>query len=482
MARCAFGSVPVNDVLEARSPFGTDLEGRFLYVADGDRQWLLAAFDFLTMWRRTCLDWRRRISDATGIPRASIWVHITQVHSGPGAIFLDGAPCRKLAEISLPVIQRMMEDAEQADIAHVTADLEGRFNFNREVFAPDLGTITAWGGEPKTEKPGALPHFDDAETLHLLDYKPDLPAFRDRVYFDRPADPLAALLVFRSRSGEVLGTLTRFTGHPDIAASGTGLGARPDQRRYNWCWPGYVRQMMERELGGIGLCLNGPCGNVGMRYTACQTAAEADALARWFGEGIAGGCLESWRSKAPAFAPARLGAVRTSEVDLPLRSGIPTSRAETPSPEQCREIANEMQVEFKAAKERGDSPMHIKRLAEEILFTIVTHNLVKKWADLSDEELRRRAMRVELTVARLNDLIFAGFPGETMTETGMLVRAQTLGEHAITVDNVNGHCTYMANDSAHSEGGYSYWCSLLARGAEPLMRRRVVDLLRSVYG
>ena len=46
MAQCAFGRAITNGAWDARFPFGTDLDGRFLYTRDGERQWLLAISDF----------------------------------------------------------------------------------------------------------------------------------------------------------------------------------------------------------------------------------------------------------------------------------------------------------------------------------------------------------------------------------------------------------------------------------------------------
>ena len=39
MAKFASGKIVANDVFEAEHPFGTDLEGCFIYICDGDLQW-----------------------------------------------------------------------------------------------------------------------------------------------------------------------------------------------------------------------------------------------------------------------------------------------------------------------------------------------------------------------------------------------------------------------------------------------------------
>jgi len=478
-ARCGFGAVVVNPAFEPEYDFGTDLEGRFLYIADGERRWLLAAFDFLYMWRSTCLQWREAVSRATGIPPSHIWVHTTQVHTAPRADLLDGPACDKLVELSLPVIERLAGEAEPAELSYVVVDLEDRFNFNRETFVPELGAVTSWGGQLQTDRPGP-PYTQDPDVLLLNGYKPDIPAFHQPVLFDRPVDSLATLLMFRSCGGDLMGGLLSFAGHPDIAGSGAGLGKRPDQTRYNFDWPGYVRQRLSREFRVPAVCVNGPCGNVGIRYTAPATYEEADAIAHRIGDGIASACIDAWRERAGSWQGLRLGDLSAQTVDLPLKDAMPRSRADMPSEKDLQEKVQQMEKTFADAIRRGETPARIKRLGDEILFTVCIRNMVRKWTNISDDELRNRVMTVELQALRLNDLVLAGFPAESMSDTAMRVRAQTLGARLVPFDQMNGYHAYLPNDTAHSEGGYSYWGSLLARGAEPIMRRAAIERIRRV--
>jgi hypothetical protein len=75
-------------------------------------------------------------------------------------------------------------------------------------------------------------------------------------------------------------------------------------------------------------------------------------------------------------------------------------------------------------------------------------------------------------------MVIVGFPGETMTDTSMRLQAETIGSKLITIDQVNGYHLYMTNEQAHEEGGYSAWASVVAPGAEPLLRRTALDLIR----
>lgn len=106
--------------------------------------------------------------------------------------------------------------------------------------------------------------------------------------------------------------------------------------------------------------------------------------------------------------------------------------------------------------------------------------LVDKWVGLSEEELQKRIMTVELEALCLNDIVLAGLPGESLTETCQWLRAQSIGNKLIVFDQINGYCAYMVTREQYAQGGYSYWCSCLSRDAEPLMRQKALELVRKV--
>jgi hypothetical protein len=479
MARCALGKVVVNDTFSPRWEFGTDIEGCFLYIADGEHRFLLAEFDFSEIWRSTCHQWREGISRETGIPVESIWLHTTQNHTGPGAPDLDGEPCGRLIERSASVIQSMIAGAEEAELSYAIVDLEGRFNFNREVYVPQLGAVTAWAGALQTDR-GDYPCTQDPSRLLLCGYEPDIPAFEEPIRFDRPCDPLAALLVFRGESKRVLGSLLRFTGHPDIAVSATKWGKYPERVKYNHDWPGYARRKLDEALGGDSLCVGGPCGNVGMRFSGPDTYDQAAGLARDVGEGVADACLEAWRAREPAWEPLQLGPLAATEVRLPLRDGLPRSRAEIPHGVELEKRLHAESDKLRAAIERGEAPARVKRIIDRLQATQHLGAFLDEFTNLSDEELAGRYMTIDLEAVRVNDLVLAGLPGETMTETSMRLQAQTLGRQLITIDQVNGYHLYITDDDAHVQGGYSYWGGLIARGAEPMLRRSALELIDRV--
>lgn len=476
MTYCGIGKVAVNLAWKARYPFGTDLDGRFVYLREGDRQWLLAAFDFSYMFRRSSLAWRQAVAAETGIPMENIWVHETQNHSAPIALDLDGEPSLRLAELCLPEIRRLIGAAEEAEVSMVMADLGDRFNMTREQCIPGLGNVTVWQGCEFDEQ--GRPFARDASIMLLADWQPNLPAFRKPIYFDRPPDPQAALLVFRGRKGNILGSLSRFAAHADIVGACVCKdGGEAKEYKYHFDWPGYMRLAMEEVFGGVGVTVVGPCGNLSTRKIWLAGYAAGDRQAREIGRGIAEKCVEQYNASRPEWRPLRLLASAHTAVELPLRDTFPRSRAELL---RAPEKAAAYKEEYQAAIRAGANPYRIRELIDLWHHWTWAPNIAERWAGLSEDELERGVIKVELEAIRLNDIVLAGLPGESMHETGQWLRAQSFGNRLVTIDQLNGYCAYQTTREQFDHGGYGYACSCLARDAESVTRREALALIRRV--
>lgn len=478
MAHCSFGRVIVNDVFKAKYPFRTDLEGRLLFIRDGERAWLLAVFDFSYMFRQTISLWRRQVSLATGIPEAQIWVHVLQNHTAPEGPEMEGPPGENLVELCLPKIQEMMSQAEEAELSYVIANLGEQFNMNREQYIPEFGGVSVWMG-CEFDQVGR-PYCQDPERMLLWHWKPNPPEFKAPVYFDRPVDPQGALMVFRSvKTRETMGTLLRFAAHPDImgCAAMADTTSNPEQRWYHFDWPGYTRQLIDSRLGGIALCLCGPCGDLSPRKKLSRGYAEGERECKRIGFGIAEACLAEWSHSSLNWEQIQLAGMSNARIDLPLRKSIPRHREELLTQE---EKIKKSKDELQAAMDSHAAPARIRSLHDEYCHQSHLKHIVNIFVNLTDDELRKREMSVEISALRLNDLIIVGLPAETMTGTAQWLRAQSIGNRLITIDQVNGYCAYLVTPEQYAQGGYSYWCSCLAREAEQTLRQRTLALINSV--
>jgi hypothetical protein len=312
----------------------------------------------------------------------------------------------------------------------------------------------------------------------LEQWEPKLPVLDKPTCFDRPADPQAALLVFRSRAGKVLGTLTRFAAHADIVGccATNGCGDTTEYH-YHFDWPGYLRRTVESELGGIGVSVCGPCGNLSTKKRLLPGYEAGDRQAREIGSGVANACLDAWSRTPPEWQPLHLGRPAHARVNLPLRETLPRDREELKLADKRTE---ELKVAFQKAIEARECPSTIRQLIDDYQHWSWMSRIVDRWVGLSEQEMRDRTFSVELEAVRLNDLVLAGLPGETLTETCQWLRAQSLGNRLVVLDQVNGYCAYQTTREQYDLGGYSYACSCLAREAGPLTRQYALELVRSL--
>src|SRR5204863_2511406 len=73
--------------------------------------------------------------------------------------------------------------------------------------------------------------------------------------WDGPMDPTVAVARIDAEDGETIATLVNYGCHPTTAG--------PDNRLLSPDYPGVVRQVVERALGGTCLFLQGAAGDVG---------------------------------------------------------------------------------------------------------------------------------------------------------------------------------------------------------------------------
>jgi hypothetical protein len=178
----------------------------------------------------------------------------------------------------------------------------------------------------------------------------DLAAHRD--FFDRernrfvcgfnpagPADDSLLLAKIEDTTGTILGTVINYACHPTTLAWDNTL-ISPD-------WVGAMRELVERELGGLSLFLQGASGDLGPREGFVGDTAVADrngrqvayaALSaftsfpkpdteyRYSGPVISGTAIGTWRHEPLASVPTSFRLWHWEEliVDLPYRHDLPT--------------------------------------------------------------------------------------------------------------------------------------------------------------
>lgn len=479
MAVCSFGKFPLRGLFQADWPFGTELYVRMLYVKAQETEALIAAVDSADTFPAETARFREGVARLTGIPADNIWYHELQLHAAPGSNQLKGESMERIIARAAAEALAMRARAVPFTCQVAEADVGTRFSVNREQYVEGLGGVTVWAGLDFDEQGRA--YTQNPEIMLLRGYRPNLPVFDKPIYFDNPVDSKAYLFVFSDGAGRVIGTLSRFAAHPDVAVlfesilfDHTDLQSK---YHYDYDWPGTISQCLEEAFGAPSLYLNGPCANLCTKkhYSHMDTYEAAAAECRRIGREIAAALLTRYGEKREALGDSsRLRAVRFS-VELPMREDFPRSAAE--ALDGLSEKKESAERALRQAIERGDPAFAIKRLIDDRYRLDANYHYLYGVCGFDEETLKRHTVSVSVSALQLGDYLFIGVPGESLVEMGEWLRSTFTGAKTIPVDQVNGYYSYMATPTTLTLGGYTYWSSWVTRESIPVLKRAIQEKL-----
>ena len=469
MAKCSFGRVSLHGLFDPIWPVGTDIFARLIYINSNGNEVLLAAMDTLCTYRSDTIVFRERVSALTGIPADNIWYHELQTHATPDWDALTGQPTVNIAEAVGKEVLAMKERAVEftCEVAEVYAGM--KYTVNREQYVHGLGGVTVWLGLDYEEN-GRVYSKRPSQML-LRGYDPKLPVYDKPIYFDNPVDPRAYLFVFRDTAGKVIGTVSRFAAHPDVAVLFEHLGG--SDYHYNYDWPGYLSEKLETEFDAPSMYINGPCANLATKKrTDDQNNYEKSAKeCKRIGEEIADMLLAGYYKKTVAFGDTENCKTKRFTIELPLQEDFPHSKEEYDDWAE-REKAIEAELQQAIAE---DAPAYrIKSLIDERWKVNARLHHVYSIAKTEPEAFTRRTFTVDVLALRLGDYLFIGVPGESMVEMTEFLCANFTGVKTIPLDQCNGYHDYFATPASLTLGGYTYWQSWLSREAIPMMKDRIM--------
>lgn len=479
MAICSFGKFPLRGLFQADWPFGTELYVRLFYVKAEETETLIAAVDSADTFPAETARFREGVSRLTGIPADNIWYHELQLHAAPGSNHLKGESMDKIIARAAKEALALRARAVPFTCQVAEADVGNRFSVNREQYIEGLGGVTVWAGLDFDAQGRA--YTQNPEIMLLRGYKPALPIFDKPIYFDNPVDSKAYLFVFSDEAGHVIGTLSRFAAHPDVAVlfesilfDHTDLQSK---YRYDYDWPGTVSQCLEEAFHAPSLYLNGPCANLSTKknHEHMDTYEAAAAECRRLGREIADVLLARYQEKRVSLGDTRrIKAIRFT-ADLPMREDFPHSVKEAledlPQKKEAAEQA------LREAIARNEAAYTIKRLIDDRYRLDANYHYLYGVCGFDEETLKRHTVPVSVSALQLGDYLFVGVPGESLVEMGDWLRSTFTGVKTIPVDQVNGYYSYMATPTTLTLGGYTYWASWVARESIPLLKAVIREKL-----
>jgi len=482
--RAGFARRELNEgkILPAEA-FLAPLEVRSFVVETDSGLACWVVYDLTCMFLEQAAAIRTAVAAALGCGQDAVVVHCTHTHSVPD--FFLAFPVEVLAGQAVAASREAKARMRPFRLVEATADVGNRFSILRRKFLPGIGTFTVWYGyRLENGRPDGAPLIREQAERMFGRCHAQIPGFAGPIWFDDPVDPLVQGLVFVGSNSKPIGTLIRFSAHPHTTSHVQKLRYHPD-------FPGFARNAVERELGGMCIYLTGPCGDIvpkeEMQFRmppAAERPAETegnfgpsywhkevvpgDALrvAQGIGEDLASAVLArlkgdahrqplaaraSTKSRSWATAPWQPSLVRARTVRLtvPIRENYAASSAAATSAQDA-ETKRLLELQRSEGADRT-APWEFRSLADRV------QQLGLEALDircLPPGALRSRQVTLEMGLLQLGDIILAGIPSEPCVGSSIRLRANTLGDRLWTVSMVNGWIGYLTGSFDCLAGGY----------------------------
>lgn len=426
---------------------------------------------------------RTAVAAALGCGRDEVVVHCTHTHSVPDHFL--AFPVEVLAEQAVAAAREALAWMRPFSLIEATVDVGNRFSLLRRKFLPGIGTFTVWYGyRLENGRPDGAPLIREQAERVFGRSNTQVPEFAGPIWFDDPVDPLVQGLVFVGSNGKAIGSLIRFSAHPHTTSHVQKLRYHPD-------FPGFARNAVERELGGMCIYLTGPCGDIvpkeKMQFSMPEAAERPAGVERYFGpspwhkEAVVGERLRvaqnlgedlastvlarlkgkahqqpkkahtSKESRSWATAPWQPSVVRarTFNLTVPIRENYAESAAAATSAQDAA-ARRLLELQWREQADRP-APWEFRSLADRVT------QLGLEALDIRcfpAGAIQSRQVTLEMGLLQLGDIILAGLPSEPCVGSSFRLRANTLGDRLWTVSQANGWIGYLTGSFDCLAGGY----------------------------
>lgn len=392
------------------------ITARALMLRNDEASLVIVACDLLGFSADAVAAIRRSIEARAGINAGNILVACTHTHSGPASLPMRG---------SLGCIDREWFDSATERIVGLVSSLPGRLR--PAVIAHASATVSGIG-------------FNRQDSSRARD------------------EELVAVSV-ETGTGETLATVINYATHAVVLGGGYTL--------YSADFPGEVNRRVEEMRGGVGLYLQGACGDINPavelrgNFEDCERIG--DALARAAVSALAG---------SPRVGKVELAAA-SRPVDVPVDP--------PPSLDQLESDIRGYENDRKSAEE-----------ARDIVKQHVADARLEWAAELRERMIKGsvpQTVRAEAFAAKVNDLRIVGLPFETYNDIGVEIKRVVKPLQGLFVGYANGLFGYCPTDWAKDQGGYGpegsyYWFGGLLTpvgyGAAELLIRECSSLAKSL--
>ena len=404
-----FVPVPCTDIHD-------ELHARCLVLDDGKSLVALVVCDLLGMHRSLCVEAKRLIEEATGIPPSHVLLSATHTHSAVNALgervrgYQSDQPLtdyqRFVARRISDGVRRAISARRPAEIGFGSVDVPEHV-FNRRWFMRE-GTVPSspFGkvDRVKMNPPGGSPD--------LLE-----PA--------GPTDPAVSFIAVREPGGHLISIFSAYSLHYV-----GGVGAGQISADYFGVYCETLKRLQsapEQDPPFVALMANGTSGDVNnINFLAPRKGLPSYEQIRKVAEDLAGKVQAAlaaveWKTEAPLAARMQELPIRWRSVEAPLLAW-----------------AQETEQKTQAAGDKNSLPA-------------VYSGRVQRLAQASAET------KAPAQVVRIGDIAIGTSPCETFAETGLEFKKRSPFKHSFMVELANGYYGYLPTPRHFELGGYETW-------------------------
>lgn len=397
-------------------------------------------------------EWTQRILDGivslTGLPLANIRFSCTHTHSGPNTFripvitegrdmileYLEGLP-KQIAG----AVWQAQQNLQPVRVGAATGSCD--INVNRRQMLDDGRVVVG-------RNPGGL------------------------------VDRTVRVIRIDTLDEQPLATIVHYACHPTTVGWDAKV-ATPD-------YPGMAKRVVEEQLGGTCLFLQGATGNIGPRrgftgdlsiyrrfgrllgLEASKLALNIDTLPReprFIGLQASGATIALFEDTPVEPPPAALG-VLSRFMQLPLKT--------FPTPEEAEAEAAAFREELTRLRREGSE--------EEVRAATSKATQAGMRADRARLYHGRSHIDWQLQGIRIGSIALICIPGEPFIEVGQEIATRSPFPHTLFSGYSNGGFSYMPVRSAYPEGGYEVETSPFAPGAAEIVVEEALVMLKELWG
>jgi neutral ceramidase len=269
---------------------------------------------------------------------------------------------------------------------------------------------------------------------------------------DHPIDPSVGVIRVDDLDGNPISILFRYSAHP-VTVGGRSMVASSD-------YPGPARDVLERNLGGLAVFLQGCGGNINPRVGIGYEIDCRDTKNR-VGLELGGEALKiaaGIRTNTRAGARTPLGNVPNILFTPwePVTGNTCTHFAAAEDTIPLEYIALPPLEKAHAIHARWEHTLEERRSADAQEWEIRVAVKMEQWARRLVEAVEHGhpTFDLKLQILRINDIVIAAMNVETFFETGLEIKARSPLPNTFVLGYTNGSMAYLPRARDYPEGGW----------------------------